>query len=407
MTAMKKSFQYFRQAVTDLIRVWQKETYIIFHDGGLLIFCILVPLGYPLLYTWIYNTELMRDVPITVVDQDRSSMSREFIRRVDASQWTRVRGVAADIPEAKQEVKEQRTYGFLVIPKDFSSNIVDGKQSFVGMYSDMGGLLYYKGILIAATDVSMAMNRNIKIAEAGKTTGKEESVAAYPVTNEEVTLFNSQQGFASFLIPAVLMLILQQTLLLGIGMAGGTAAEDPGRYSELIATSRKNSGTIRILLGRALAYFLVYSVMAAYIVCVVPRLFNLTQLSHPLDLMLFLLPYILACIFFSLSLSVLMRNREMSILIIVVTSVPLLFISGISWPESAIPPFLKGVSWIFPSTFGINGFARINTMGARLSQVLPEWYMLWLQTIIYFVSAYIVCRALIRFDDRHSMKARK
>src|SRR5574344_1093661 len=228
-------------ALRDIIRIWQMETYIIFHDGGLLIFCILVPLGYPLLYTWVYNTELMRDVPITVVDQDRSNMSREFIRRVDASQWTQVRGVAADIPEARQEVKAQRTYGFLVIPKDFSANIVDGKQSFVGMYSDMGGLLYYKGILIAATDVSMEMNRNIKIAEAGKTTEKEESVAAYPVKNEEVVLFNSQQGFASFLIPAVLMLILHQTLLLGIGMAGGTEAEDPGRYSELIATSRKNS----------------------------------------------------------------------------------------------------------------------------------------------------------------------
>ncbi|MBQ8098297.1 MAG: ABC transporter permease [Bacteroidaceae bacterium] len=389
------------QGLKDTLHIWQLESHIIFHDAGVLIFCLLVPLGYPLLYTVIYNTELMREVPITVVDQNHSALSREFIRKVDASQWVKVVSSAQSEADAQEAIREGRTFGYLLLPGDFSSRLAEGRQAYVGMYADMGGLLYYKGILLAATDASLEMNRDIKIRRAAKFTAEEDQIAAYPVKNEEVTLFNPTQGFASFLIPAVVILIIQQTLLLAIGMAGGTA-EEKQEYGELIATSRRSRGTFHIILGRALAYLLIYAVTSAYMTCVVPHLFQLPQLGRGADLLLFLLPYVLACIFFAMTLSILMRHREMSIMVFVVTSVPLLFISGISWPASAIPPFLKGVSWLFPSTFGINGYVRINTMGATLSQVRSEWLGLWAQTIIYFLTAYLSCRVILHRSTRRA-----
>jgi ABC-2 type transport system permease protein len=396
---MNKFKNNFFQGLKDLIHICRMELKIILHDEGVFIFCILVPLGYPLLYSYIYTTELMRQIPVTVIDDSQTSLSREFIRKFDASQWVKVIGLSRNVAEARQQIKEQHSYGFLRIPSDFSDNIVKGKQSYIGLYSDMSGMLYYKGILIASTDVSLEMNKNIKIAESGSTTDEDGQTIAYPVKNREVSLFNPQQGFAAFLIPAVLILIIQQTLLLGIGMAGGTAAEK-GEYSELVATSRRNRGTYHIIIGRAIAYFSIYAVEGAYMVCVVPQLFGLVQLSQGIDLLLFMIPFILSCIFFAMALSILMRNREMSILVFVFTSVPLLFISGISWPGAAIPAFWKGVSWLFPSTFGINGFVRINTMGATISQVAVEWRALWLQALAYFVLAYLSCRTIIYRERR-------
>ena len=88
-------------------------------------------------------------------------------------------------------------------------------------------------------------------------------------------------------------------------------------------------------------------------------------------------------------------------MIYVFTSVPLLFISGISWPGSAIPEFWKVVSWIFPSTFGINGFVRINNMGATLPDVATEYHALWLQAGIYFLTTCIVYRRQITLSRTH------
>ena len=132
--------------------------------------------------------------------------------------------------------------------------------------------------------------------------------------------------------------------------------------------------------------------MAAYITCIVPRIFSMVQIADIKTLFGFMLPYLTACIFFAMTTSIFIRNRETCMLIFVFTSIPLLFISGISWPGASIPAFWKVFSWIFPSTFGINGFVHINNMGATLDEVIPEYRALWIQTGVYFITTCIVYR---------------
>ena len=223
---------------------------------------------------------------------------------------------------------------------------------------------------------------------------------------EEISIFNPTTGFAAFLIPAVLVLIIQQTLLLGIGLAAGTAREN-NRFKDLVPINRHYNGTLRIVLGKGLSYFLVYILVAFYVLYVVPRLFSLNQIGQPSSLVLFVVPYLAACIFFAMTASIAIRNRETCMLIFVFTSVPLLFISGISWPGAAIPPFWKYVSYIFPSTFGINGFVKINNMGATLSEVAFEYKALWLQAGIYFLTTCWVYRWQILMSRKHAIERYK
>jgi ABC-2 type transport system permease protein len=103
-----------------------------------------------------------------------------------------------------------------------------------------------------------------------------------------------------------------------------------------------------------------------------------------------LLPYTLASVFFGLSVSCLIRYRENVMLLMVFVSVPLLFLTGVSWPQSSIPAAWQGVSWIFPSTFGVRAFIRVNSMGASVSQVLPEIRILWIQAAAYLGLACLV-----------------
>lgn len=114
------------------------------------------------------------------------------------------------------------------------------------------------------------------------------------------------------------------------------------------------------------------------------------SLAIPSVLALFALPYLTACIFFAMTASIAIRNRETCMLLFVFTSVPLLFLSGISWPGAAMPEFWKYFSYIFPSTFGINGYVRINSMGATLNEVAFEYQALWIQTGIYFLTTCLV-----------------
>lgn len=394
------------QGMNSVFYICQKELKAVFKDQGVLIFFLLVPLAYPLLYAFIYTGEVVREVPAAVVDMNKSTLSREFIRKVDATPDVKIQSHCADMEEAKLLLKESKVYGVIYIPENFSSDITKGIQTQVTLYCDMSGMLYYKAILTASTEVSLKMNKAIKVKRAGNTTDRQDEISATPITYEAVNLFNPQAGYASFLLPAVLILIIQQTLLLGVGLSAGTAREN-NRFRDLVPLSRQYQGTLRIVLGKSSAYFIIYAIVSAYILCVVPKIFSLVQIAQAGTLAAFILPYVLSCIFFAMTCSIFIHHREACMMIYVFTSVPLLFISGVSWPRSAIPAFWRVISWIFPSTFGINGYIAINSMGATLDQVLPEFRALWVQTGVYFLTTCIVYRRQIMLSRSHAMERLK
>ena len=380
-----------KEGILDTFFIWKDELKNVFKDSGVMIFFFLVPFIYPLLYAFIYNNEVVHNAKMVVVDQSDSYLSREYIRKVDATADVKVVAVCSDMEEAKRMMDAKEAYGILYFPSEFSKNIHKGKQATVSLYCDMSALLFYKAFLLATTEVSLEIGKELRAQNNPSSTIEQVKITINPIPYESVALFNSQNGFASFLVPAILILVIQQTLILGIGMLGGTAREK-NRFHSLVPVSRHFNGTLRIVFGKSLTYILLYIVVCIWALGVVPKLFSLPQVGEPWTVMLFVLPYLFASIFLSMTLSGFMTSRESPMLVFVFTSVILLFISGVSWPKEAIPPFWKAVGYLFPSTPGIQGFIRINTAGASLNEVAHEYRTLWIQAGIYFITACIIYR---------------
>ena len=379
----------YRRRIDDTMLIWRDEMRQVLKDEGVLIFFIIVPLIYPLLYSWIYNNETVHEVPVVVVDQSHTALSRQFIRMCDASADVKVAYYAQDLDEAKSLVSRQLVKGIYLIPSEFETNINRMQQGVISVYCDMSLMLTYKAIFQTAQLVSMQMGAEIQTKLGGHFTSREEAIAARPLDYAEVAIFNPQGGYGSFVLPGVLMLILQQTLVLGIGMSAGTARER-NRYHQLIPVTRPYQNVLRIVLGKSLCYFMIYAIMGAWLVIAVPRLFHFPQLAAWQPLLTLMLPYTLACIFFGIVVSCIVRYRENVMLLMVFVSVPLLFLSGVSWPQSNIPGFWQGASWVFPSTFGIRAYVRLNSMGATISDVSTEIWILWLHVFLYFWLACVV-----------------
>lgn len=392
------------EGIQDMCYILKKELHSTFTDEGVLIFCILVPLIYPLIYSWAYNNEVTRNVPVAIVDLDNSQLSRQFIRDVDASPDTKVAYYCNSIAEAKELVARQAVHGIIYFPNDFAKTVYRGTQSHVSVYCDMSLMLTYKAIMQTTQSIATKLNTNMQLQQTGGYTNRDDEVTVEPMLVDAVQIFNSTGGYGNALIPAVLMMIIQQTLLLGIGLSAGTAREH-NRYKDLVPISKHYNGIFRIVLGKSMAYFMLYAVLGAYLALVVPALFGFTSLSSAQALIGLLVPYILACIFFGMTISCLVRYRENVMLLVVFTSIPLLFLTGISWPQHNIPGAWQGISWLFPSTFGVRGFIRINGMGATLPDILTEYQALWIQVVAYFFITCAVYRyQIIRTRTRAIMK---
>ena len=396
-------FHNIYEAIQDACHIWWQEMKQVFKDEGVLIFFIIVPLAYPLLYSWIYNNEVVHEVPVVVVDDSHSFLSRQFIRQCDASPDVHVVSYAADMDEAQSLVSRQIVKGIYYIPSDFGTNINRMQQAVIGVYCDMSLMLTYKAIYQTAVAVTQQMGSEIQTRISGHYTRREEVISARPLDFADVPIFNPTGGYGNFILPGVLILILQQTLVLGIGLSAGTAREE-NRYHDLIPIDPHYQGVFRIVGGKLLCYFMIYAVMGAYLTLVVPRLFSFVAMVHWHDLLAVMLPYILACIFFGMLVSCLVRYRENVMLLMVFVSVPLLFLSGVSWPQSSIPGFWQGISWLFPSTFGVRAFVRMNTMGATLDDVAFEYRVLWLQVLCYFMATCILYRYQVVLSRRHALE---
>lgn len=374
------------KSILNIFQIWYREIGNIFRDKGIMIFILFVPLAYPLLYSYVYTNEVVREVPVAVVDESHSELSRELLRKMDASPDMKIVAYCDNLSAAQEMIRRQEVYGIVRIPSDFTRELWKGNQAPIGLYCDMSSMLYYKALLLTATNVSLEVNKDIKVNHyLPSTTDRQAEITRMPIDYDYVPLYNPQSGFAAFLIPPVLMLIIQQTLLLGIGMSTGNSREH--HMGSVIPFHPWYKNPVHIVIGKALPYFMLYIILGVYMFAVVTRLFTLPQLGHYTTFIAFLVPFVLACIFLAMVLSSFIYRREDSILLLVFLSEPMLFLSGLSWPASDMPAFWKYFSYLFPSTFGMNGYVRITSSGARLSDISSEYIALWIQAGVYFLLA--------------------
>lgn len=370
-----------------VVQVWSRELRLTFTDVGMLLFFFALPLVYPLVYTLIYNPEVVTDLPVAVVDDSRTAQSRELTRSIDATSAIKVIGYASSLSEARRWQAEKRCYGVLVIPEDYARRLGRAEQANVDFYSDMSLLLRYRTFLAALTDVQLATGAKIR-TEAMQAAGLPESQP--PISNQAFFLGDQEQGFASFIIPGIVVLIIQQSMLLGIALLAGTSRDRRRRNGGLdpLAVDASPSATC---VGKLMAYLVPYLPMTLYALHFVPLIFALPHVGHMSQYLPFILPMLIASAGFGLVISELMvTEREMSFMVVVFTSVAFLFLSGLTWPRYAMPQLWQWVGNCVPAMWGVEGFIRINSNGATLAQNSHPYAMLWLLSAVYFTIYYLM-----------------
>lgn len=388
-------FGFIRRKIRQLFTVYCHEFYITFHDGGVLLFFTFLPFVYPILYSLIYNPELVREVKMVVVDHDRSATSRDMVRRIDACQEAWVIGYAADLNEARRAMDDHHCYAILEIPEGFERNIGLLESADAVMYCDMSLLLRYKGFLVAATNVMMDMGAEITMERVEEVAPLAETISSgdiMPISN--ISLGNIEGGFDSFIMPGVLILILHQCLILATCMAGGAKREQPSNIGYYAVNQQPS--TLMTMMGQMLCYMTIIFVPTIFLYHYVPLIFKFPMAGNPFEMIAFLLPMVIAALSIGFIIQGFVGQRETVFIFWVVTSIVFLFLSGLTWPRFAMPEGWKFLSDIIPATWGVEGFIRMNTNGASLAQVRPEYIRLWILCAVYFPTAYCIQRWVLR-----------
>ena len=365
------------------LAVYRRELVRIFTVRPAFAVLVLALFIYAALYPQPYLAETLRDVPIAIVDRDGSTSSRELVRRIDATDSVLVAQALPDMVTAERAVYARELNGILLIPTDFERDLLHGRPSPVALYSDASYFLMNSRISSAVAATVRDFGTEIEAARlvrAGVDPGVA-AAAADPLPLTAVTLFNPQAGYATYVLPAAFVLILQQTLLMGIGLLA--TWKDEGT----VLDQGVPAGAAATVLGKALAYLTLQAVLLPSFRISLPWLYGLPRLGDVTTILVFAVPFVLAVTLLALTVTTLMRTPETVQLAFVALGLPLFFLSGASWPAVAIPrPIALAASFV-PSTAGIDGFVRITQMGATIFDVRTPFLTLCALVLIYGTAA--------------------
>lgn len=387
---IEKTGQFYRDEIRNIRR-----------DGGALLILVGAMLIYPLAYSIAYKNEVVRELKTTIVDLDHTSTSRQLVRMLNGTGQISINREANSLNEAQKDFYEGNSGGIIVISENFEKDILSGKQSNVAIFADGSYFLIYRQLISGSVSAVGTFSAGIEIKKLmleGKS--YEQAMQMRDPLRADIHLwFNPDSGYGAFVMPGIIIIILQQTLLIGIGMVGGTAKEEK-RDHFMVPVALKRGGVLPILFGKTLSYLTIYAVNCIFTMVWIHWWFNYPNHGSYLTVVMLTLPYLLAVIFMGITFSVLFKRRESSIMFMVFLSPIVVFLSGISWPTSSIPSVVYSIAHLFPSTIMIPAYLRIRTMGVGMGDISHEYFMMLLQMLFYFCTSAIA----LYFSARHNAR---
>ena len=374
-----------------MLAVFRNEFSRVFALRPVLSVMVVAAVIYAVFYPQPYLNEALRKVPIAVVDQDRTQMSRDLARLIDATPDIAVAQVLPDVPTAEREVYARRVFGILLIPQHFERDLLHGRASPIALYADASYFLMYNRMSGAVSAVSRTLGANVEIKRLiGLGVDPPVATAASdPMPFVPVPLFNPQGGYATYILPAAFVLLLQQMLLIGVGLLGTL----PG--AETSVPRRRRLGdvlfdSIAIVAGKLLAYLAVEALIVSVYLIGLPYLYGIPRLGSVATVLAFALPFTLAVGALGLVVAAALRNPLAVQLVFAAVGLPFFFLAGFAWPTEAMPQAVQWIAKLLPSTLAIDGLVDVSQLGASLSDVRGEFIGLWALVAIYAAIAVAV-----------------
>lgn len=340
---------------------WWATLQAVWADKGVLLLLVAAPILYGFFYPWPYMNQVVTRVPVAVVDLDHTSLSRQITRFAQANPRIDVRWVGGDLNAAQQALWRGEIEGFAVLPQDLKRHVIRGTAAVVTIEGDGAYALLNKAVLYGFAEAVGTVSAGVEIKKlraAGQSAGQA-AASRNPINTQMLPLFNPTEGYGSYVVPAVALLILQQTLLMGAAMLVGTWVE-----------AGQHRGSVREWLGRLAALASVGVLSGLLYFGWIFEWQDFPRGGNPWAALLLLLVYMPAVASLGALLGLVFQDRERSMQVLLLTSLPMAFVSGFSWPSEALPALLQGVRWLIPSTSAIQASLRLNQMGAPLADVV-------------------------------------
>lgn len=336
------------------IKIFLRELKRIFTSKDLIVICLLAPFIYSYGLSYIYHKQIPKDIKMSIVDLDNSSLSRRYNRMMDATPELNINSYYPSTASAYKAIFENKADLFYFIPLDFSENLKRGKHTFAFIGANASNFMVsssaIKTIVLTSQYLSAQVLAKFLISN-GISKQTAESMLQ-PIKTDSKWIFNPTKTYSNFFVPFILFAVFQQIIIVAVCHTMSLETKEK-TWKDLFELSNKK--VLPVLFGKAIPYvFVALFMILLFVFAVFPfaDIYNISKLN------LFILStvYAFVIVFFAMTISHLFKNPVISLCALTFYSMPVLLISGFAWPIYMLPEYLKISTYIFPSTYFINTF---------------------------------------------------
>jgi len=351
--------------------IMKREFKRILERKTLYLLIIILPVFISLLYVFIYKNELVRDLPMAIVDQDHSSISRLVTEYVEASGSMKVAGYVNSVEELKDGIQSGIYQGGFLFPRDMENDIKKGKYSSVIIYKNTSNLIVGNMILKDAMTIVKTVSAGALIKKLrNKGMIYEQAIKiANPITVDANSLYNPNYSYLNYFVPGLLAFTLQLIIMISAVIVISSEFTHE-TFPELLHLSGHK--IYKIIIGKSLPHLLFHSATIILIIGIIMPACNIYPAGSALLLILFFILFAAACLMFGIFISSAFHDQMFATALALFINMPAFIYSGYTYPIWAMPAAHRFLANLLPFTHLISGFFKIFRMNAPAYLILDE-----------------------------------
>ncbi|MBP6671791.1 MAG: ABC transporter permease [Bacteroidetes bacterium] len=371
-----------------IMPIVKKEFRQIKRDRKVLAILTLVPAMLLLLNGYALNFDV-RDISMAVYDGEKSSQSREFVQSFITAGYFRYEQDMDDYSDAQALIDDGKVKLVLVIPPDFSKELIAGRQSSIQLLVDGMDANSATTIIGYAQAVTQQYSQRIIMQNLAKIGRK----SYIPVSAESRIWYNPEMKSAKFLVPGLIAFILAITGVIATALS--IVKEKERNTIEQIDVSPIRP--LNLILGKMIPYAIISLIAAALVLIAAYFMFDVVVKGSLFLLFLATLVFVSAALGQGLLVSTLSDSQQVAFQIATLVSMlPTMILSGFMFPIRSMPLFLQILSNITPAKFYL-----VIMRGIVLKGVGMEAF--WDQFIYLFIFIGVVVTISIKLFKKHSV----
>lgn len=371
----------------------------IFSNNVLLAIFFGAPIGYGILFGFVYKQAKVINLPIVIIDQDQSPISDKITDALIDNEALLVKEVKTTTGNLKKEMPKEQYLAVITLPERFEADILQKRYPEIKVDLNMSNILNANIASKNIQAVLMTINAGIEI-ESLKKQGMHESQAVKSYEPFKIAfnkLYNSTGNYDTFMIPGLLGAIMQQVIFLAMALVFARDFED-GHFYNLVSASKWSIYHITL---KSVPFLLLIPLMWI-LVGLIAHFFRI-ELIFNLATFILVTLLTLASMSIGMLFSMAIPNQLKATEFLMVISTPAFVLSGFTWPTLAMPKAISNLSQCIPLTPFLNGFKKINFYEGNLASISTEINNLLLILLIAFISMLILLQLKIaRYKKKNS-----